>query len=278
MPVDVAVYQAGAFGQAVQALHVVGVTPFLPGKLAVQFIYAVKQAAKEDGEVRDFVRPFLFTMFFHQAGGGMKVDGKFAAGGQILQVAVADVADGRVVYVQAGHVNQVVAGGQALLRITTQGVYGRDGFYLEASHPFAAARPYAFLLPGFVDGQDEVGQVAETIAKEGEAKGETVAGRQVMAGRDGWDEGVGADDGAGVKVGGEQPAGGTNGGVFGGGVGVLTAVAAGFGAGGAAHDVGQGVAQAVAGFVPFQFDGRGGDAVKAEMGQLEGSHFVTFLG
>ena len=43
---------------------------------------------------------------------------------------------------------------------------------------------------------------------------------------------------------------------------------------GAAHDVAQGVTQVVAGVMAAQFDGHVGDAVEAEVGELEIDHMA----
>lgn len=259
MPLGLDIDEAHLIGQGVQVVYFFFAAPVLPGKLAVEFVDAVEQATKEDGEVGQLVELLLFF----QPGRREEADGEVAVDTGLL-MALAGVSDGRPVYKVAGGGDERVAGSQAGLAAAAQGVNGRDAVDAKTAQSFAAAGADAVALPGFVDGQDDVGQVMEAVAEEGEGEAEAIAGFQAMVCRDGRDDGIGANNGAGVEVGGEQPAGGADGGV--GGVG--GAVGTVFGAGGAAHDVGQGVAQVVAGVVVAHVDGGGGGAVEAEVGEL----------
>lgn len=259
VPAGLGIYQSDPVGQSVQTSHFLRGAPLLAGKLAVQFVNAVEQPPEEDGEIGCFV---LLVVFF-QPGGGEETDGELAAG-QVLPVELADAVNGRPIHKQIGHSDEGLAGNQAGLEFTAQGVNGRDRLQRKSAQSFTPAGANTFALAGFIDGEDDVGQVLEPFTKKGEGEAKTVARFQAGARWDRRDDGVGAGDRAGVEVGREQPAGRTSGCVFRRGV----AAPAGLRASGPAHGISQGVTQAVAGLVAAQFDGRGGNAVEAEMGEL----------
>lgn len=98
-----------------------GRAPFLPGKLAVEFVDAVEEAAEEDGEDGQFVE----LLFFFQAGGGKEADGEMAVGDGLLDL-LAGLVDGRPLDEEVGDGDEGVAGGQAGLLGVAEGVNGGD--------------------------------------------------------------------------------------------------------------------------------------------------------
>lgn len=173
VPLGLGIDKARLIGQGVQMVYFFFAAPVLPGKLAVEFVDAVEQAAEEDGEVGQFVELLLFF----QSGGREEADGEVTVGAGLL-VALAGVSDGRPVYKVAGGGDERIAGSQAGLAAAAQGVNGRDAVDAKTAQSFAAAGADAVALPGFVDGQDDVGQVMEAVAEEGEGEAEAVAGFQ----------------------------------------------------------------------------------------------------
>lgn len=166
--------------------------------------------------------------------------------------------DGRPADGRFWHTDELFTRGKELFLAASQGVEGVDGFEGEVAAAGADAD-----AAYFVDGEDKVGQVAAAVAEEGEAEGEAVSGPHRLAGGVGWDDGIGANDAAGVNFGGEQPAGGAGGNVVRGG----GFAAVGFGAGGEADDVGEGIAQVAAGEMPGQAQVGGGAGGDVEVGE-----------
>ena len=174
---------------------------------------------------------------------------------------------GRPGYQHLGDAHQRLAGRQQLLAPAGEGIKGPDGGKLKTAVSVPPSLPHAH-APHFGHGQHDVGEELEAVAEEGQAKGKGLSGGHALRGRQGRRDGVGAHDAAGVDFGRQQPAGRAGRGVFGRGGGA----AVGFGAGSVQHDVGEGVAQVVAGVGAVQVHVAGGGAVEAQVGELEGGH------